>query len=313
MPEISQKRNIKVRLKGIRARKESWVVVKCEITDHQDPAKIGNEVVCTGNLFPLNIGMIYAVKGRPVKNVYRGETNWQLKVDSEDGWKQTGTIQGEALRNYLINNCPGIGEKKASTLINKFNDKTLEALKDHPDEVAHILGISVDKAFELRDWAKDNEDDFKFKDFLYGIGLTTSQIARVFDYFGIGVRSKIKERCFELVNVTGFGFITVCVIADKVGIPENDESRIEAAIIYAIKEELKKGNCCVESKKLLKNIKKLIKINDKSIIESVKNLIERKEICTENSNPLEFSEFLKEEKEKEEEAKETEVVFETLY
>lgn len=292
MPEdLLSKRKLEVRLNRVTFRNEStnWTIAKCEVSDHEDKSKVGNDLTCVGNLYPVTVGMYYEVSGKPVKHKDFG---WQLKVDD---WKPTQDMNEVALKNFLVSFAPGIGDKKADQLIDSFGRKVLDIMIKKPRMLLTIdmSNITIEKVHALQSWAKDVKVDFDFRKQLYAINLTSYQVARIFGYFNSeedretdkrGVFKKLKDRCFELVEVHGFGFKIVCAIADKVGIPRTDKKRTQAGILYSFKTCVEAlGHSYIGEEQLILESCKLLEISKENVAEELDVLIDTDMLCTDET------------------------------
>lgn len=234
-------------------------------------------VTCKGVIKNPKRNAQYVLKGKFEYSIRHSD--WQFVFDSfeEHVDAKTGMIE------YLLREAPGIGPKIAVQLVNTFGEKLLERMREHPEEISGINGITEGKAKQLQEWAKSENNVAKFKERLYEIGLLPGQVARLLAAYGGEAENRIKANCFKLTEVSGFGFLTVAKIADLLAIPQDDPGRIKAAVMYAFEEMTGEGHTCLTVRKIVLETQKLIQCKQELIIEQIKFLLESRHLISEET------------------------------
>jgi ribosomal protein S13 len=258
----------------------------------------GKEITCVGHFSPVLVGVVYEAKGmlnyvdKTLKNG-RKVQEWQLMITS---WNQKVSQSKQALISFLVQEVDGIGERRASEIYDCFKDKALETLRDDPLKISTVIhGITPERAVTISNTLKAKEADFRFKETLYGIGLTQGLISRLYAHYGIDVEKAIKLKTFDLSEVDGIGFKTCCLIADKLGIPKDRPDRVRAGTIYTLRDMMQmKGCTCIDLGDLVKETAETIGVSPRTVEVQVEYMLERGTLFDEN-HEFQDSDFEKEE------------------
>lgn len=84
----------------------------------------------------------------------------------------------DALEKYLANGLiKGVGPATAKKIVKKFGQSTVEVLKNEPEELAKIKGITKDKANEISESFIENWELWQIVGYLekFGIGPQSAQ------------------------------------------------------------------------------------------------------------------------------------------
>lgn len=228
-----------------------------------------NGVSCLGLLPSPVMGAKYSFDGAFEED--KKYNTWQFKFKKFE--VEIDHIHG--MRDYLIREAPGLGPQLATKIVNEFRDRTLDVLENQPETLAsRFPGISVDKAICLQDWAKGERSNFHIKERLYTIGLTPSQVTKTIAHYGNNAERKIKEDCFKLTEIHGFGFKTVSAIADMIGIPKDDPGRIKASLLHAITVMCDEGHTCVARSQVVRESCALLALNQNLVAPIFDKMIE---------------------------------------
>jgi len=133
----------------------------------------------------------------------------------------------------------GIGPKTAEAIVKVFGEDTADILDNHPDifRKAKIKGLSAKKveAF-LASW-QENRHSRETMLFLYSHGIAGSVAKRLWNQYGADTVARITANPYLLCeDIWEIGFIKADEIAMKVGIPKESPTRLQAALIYTLKE-----------------------------------------------------------------------------
>lgn len=189
---------------------------------------------------------------------------------------------GAGLVGYLSGGLfKGIGEATAKRLVDTFGLELIEILDGNGDELFRkkIRGFSGKKVTQLlHDWKLMRESRETML-FLYGHGITGSVALRLWRQYGERTVSAITENPYILCEeVWGIGFVKADEIAQKVGIPEWSEERLEAGICYTmLKATSSNGHTFLPKEELLVNAAKELRLlpKDQAEAENLSYALER--------------------------------------
>ena len=139
----------------------------------------------------------------------------------------------------------GIREATAKKIINKFGEDTLEIIALHPERLAEIKGISLNRAKKISESFLIRQDAAQTVIFLQEYGVTPNLALKVHKIFGQKAVGLIKENPYILCeSVERIGFKTADRIAQELDIPKNHPGGISGGIIYLLSYAALNGNTC---------------------------------------------------------------------
>ena len=191
----------------------------------------------------------------------------------------------EAIERYLSGGViKGIGPATAKKIVNKFKESTIEILKNEPDEIAKIKGITKQKAQEISEEFNEKWELWQIVGFLEKFGISTQNCKKVYEIYGNNSIEEIEKNPYVLIDIVyGADFKKIDKIAIGLGVTIDNYKRIESGIKYALAIASNNGNTCVLRENLIEYVKELLEIQDEeSIIECITNLIARGNIMQED-------------------------------
>lgn len=283
-------RTVVVELTDVICRKDNgFCIIKTIVREAPaNPAGVGRKLTCIGNMPELVIGAYYRLEGEAVKSEKFNEVQLHFRK-----WKLEQTASVTGLQNYLAKECPHIGDGRADQIVKSFGEESLKILQENPERVAaEIAGVNLSTAIRIQDWAKQDAELSSVKKRLYEANLTTGLIKKLLQNHGAGIEQVLKEKCFSLTEIRGIGFLTADRLGKKFGLPNNDPMRLEQGITYALKEVMEdKGHTCIQQHELVIAACKLLEVDKRFVVEAIKKMLADKLLCTQHSNPAEFSKY----------------------
>lgn len=192
----------------------------------------GRLIVIVGIFPTITEGEILALKGEFKDNPKFGEqfavTDIEFLLPEDE----------ESIRRYLSSGLfRGVGEVTASALVDYFGRFTLDVIENHPEKLTQVPGIGQKKASDIINSYNETK---KYKDTLLflsklGFGITIS--LRIFKEYEDAAIDLIKENPYRLVqDIKGVGFYTADKAAEKLGIDKESEFRLQAGLIHILQE-----------------------------------------------------------------------------
>lgn len=140
---------------------------------------------------------------------------------------------------FLANYVKGIGGMKTATAIyDKFGSNTLKVIKETPAELLKIKGISVTRMTKIVRFFEENFKSLAVCKEIHDLTagqITPNKALKIYKKFGDKSTEVLTKNPYELIDIDGFGFLTVDKIALSLGIQENSIFRVKAGITYALK------------------------------------------------------------------------------
>ena len=181
----------------------------------------------TGYFPPLTDGVLYAFTGDYFTHQkyglqFKAQTIKRLDYDSASG-----------LVAYLSSHLfSGIGPKTAEKIVELLGQDAIDKIIENP-RVLTPVGLSFVRMLKLSQDLKKHKLHEVMLVTLYSYGLTSKMAMKLIQVYGDQTVEKLKEDPYRIAEeVEGIGFVKADVIAKQIGIDDNDERRIKAALMY---------------------------------------------------------------------------------
>lgn len=225
----------------------SVVIVDCD----------GEMLTCVGK-FPIIIeGQNLDLQGEFIKDRKYGE---QFKVTYV---KVLPPNSLDGIIRYLGSGLiKGVGPVTSMNIVSKFKEDTLDIIQYNPQRLIEVKGVSPTKAVQIHEAYNELRNMQNTIMFLQEYDISTNLAVKIFNIYGESTQKLITENPYRLIeDVDGIGFLTADKIAKKIGINENSEFRLRAALLHLLKENSdKNGNTYLPKKDLFIEISKLLKL-----------------------------------------------------
>ncbi len=164
----------------------------------------------------------------------------QFRAETCEKILPTGEVQ---ILQYLSSGIiKGIGPATALKIVEKFGDRALDVIRDDPDKLASIKGISRKKAGEMQVSMLEKQAVQNVVMFLQPYGVTANFAVRVFRKFGPSAVNVIEQNPYVLCEVDGIGFKTADKIAMQMGVDPSGEARLKSGIKFVLSEYAANGH-----------------------------------------------------------------------
>ncbi len=256
----------------------------CEITLDNDES-----VVIVGSFPRLDEGLSYEFSGVYKEHPKYGKQFFVESYTKSDSFTKSGLL------NYLSSGkFYGIGPKIASNIIDKLGLDCIKKIIEDENALDNIPSLTKPKAEALRELLKINYIKEQVYIKLYGFGLTTKMVNKLYDKYENKAANKIEENPYRLINeVEGFGFKKSDNLALNLGIAPNDIRRIKASLIYTLNYVCyQNGFTYLTKEQLINSAKSLITkvdINEIDFIDALCDLEMSKEIIVEDDRVFDYS------------------------
>ena len=165
-----------------------------------------------------------------------------------------------AILRYLSSGAiKGIGNSTAVKIVEKFGTNSLDIIENHPEELAVINGISINKALSIGENYKRISGLKDLMLLLSPYSVSPDRCVKIYKTIGFDCVADIKDNPYLLCEYDfDFSFETADKMAFDLGISADNEKRLEAGIIYILKSNLSNGHTCLPRRKLLPVAVKLL-------------------------------------------------------
>ena len=156
----------------------------------------------------------------------------------------------------------GIGEGLARRIVRAFKDDTLRIMKEEPERLAEVKGITLKKARELGEAFRDNSEIQEAAIFLAKYGITAKIAMKIYRTYGEKLYSVLRENPYRLVeDVQGIGFRRADEIAAAVGVAADSEYRLQSALLYVLSEAMGEGHIFIPEQQLIAGTKEAMNLD----------------------------------------------------
>ena len=165
----------------------------------------------------------------------------------------------------------GIGPKMAEKLVVAFGDETLDVLRDSPERLTALRGVSAAKAASFSAQIREKSCVQELFLLLQQFGFGAGKVMNIFKQYGMGAAQLVRENPYRLADeVKGIGFLTADQIALSLGVDSGSPLRRQCALLYVLRQNESEGHTYMTLSQLLEKCGVLLKRLD-SEVESAKN------------------------------------------
>ncbi len=177
----------------------------------------------------------------------------------------------ESILAYLSSGViKGIGPVTAKRIVERYKDKTLEVIEEHPDWLLDIKGITAKK---IDDISESFQNQYGMRQvMLYFQGMLSPVMSmKVYKQWGTSGIDVLRNNPYLLCDeIDGIGFERADAMARKMGFVQDSDERIAAGVKYILSLELSRnGNCCLPTESLLSKTSTLLVLPKERINEVI--------------------------------------------
>ena len=176
----------------------------------------------------------------------------------------------------------GVGPATASLLVDRFGDKTLDAILNRPEDLASVKGISLSKAKQISAGFRQQAGLRMLMEFVCSFGLRPVLAMRMYKYYGDKALELLRENPYLLCSaLVGGSFGEADAMALELGVGGSSRNRIAAAILFELVHNTGNGHCFIPREKLAAVTAELIGVEPEEADACIGELIEDRQLCYE--------------------------------
>lgn len=227
----------------------------------------------TGCLPLVSVGDKLKLTGDWVVHMEYGE---QLSVKYFEKLVPEGS---EEIFIYLASGAiSGVKEAIARRIIDRFGDESLDIIRDCPEKLALVKGISEEKAISIHNQYIEQIGVQQVISFLGQYGINTSLAFKVFNHFGARSVERVKLNPYCVCEISGIGFATADRIAHAMGFAANSTERTAAAILHILSDAVSQGHTFLPSDVLTEGVVNLIGTDSETVSQQITGLLLEKKL-----------------------------------
>ncbi len=234
----------------------------------------GSLVTVVGIMPSCCVGEKLKVRGQWTKHPSFGT---QFKAEACE--RSMPKSAGDMLRYLSSGTVKGIGPKIAQKIVERFGENTFDVLENHPNELAQIKGISMDKALEM---SEKFRSQFAVREVIIAlerVGMNSSECLSAYKAYGTAAPERIIENPYILCgDKIGMRFERADEIAAAFPGEVKSIFRQRAGIVHILRHNLRNGHTCLPRAKIILPAEELLGIDHDEVQSVIEDLIEDKEI-----------------------------------
>ena len=153
----------------------------------------------------------------------------------------------------------GVGEKLAARIVKQFGEDTLRVMREQPERLAGVKGISPDAAKRIAAELREKQEYQELALLLSPFGIGMEKILRIHRQYGMGAVELVRDNPFRLADeVYGIGFHTADRIARSLDCAPDSPYRMRSAVRYTLSQGAAAGHTSLPEDVLLEQASRLV-------------------------------------------------------
>lgn len=167
-----------------------------------------------------------------------------------------------ALEKYLGSGLiKGVGPKTARKIVNHFKEHTLELFENDIGRLVEVEGIAKKKLLVIEEAWKEHRAIREVMMFLQGHGISTLFAVRIYKKYGEEAIEKVISDPYRLASdFYGIGFFSADKVALSIGLAEDSDQRVVAAIRHVLAAAREEGHCYLSLEQIADGIDTLLNL-----------------------------------------------------
>ena len=169
----------------------------------------------------------------------------------------------------------GIGPKIAARIVSRFGDQTLTVMEREPERLAEIQGISEAKALAIGEAFRLQFGMRHLLEFFALHHLPTELAIQTYKLYGEAAQDLLYDDPYLLMDESlDAPFGAVDKFAVELGVPADDQRRVEAGILFELRYNLTAGHSFLPLDKLVNITAQLLTLDENTISRGIERLLE---------------------------------------
>ena len=204
----------------------------------------------------------------------------QFKADYTERTMPTGAA---AIFDYLSSRAiKGIGPATAALIVGKFGDDSLKVLRDHPEKLATLRGISFQMAESMSAQFRQMTVVRSLMEYVAGAGIEPVTALRLYRSYGDDALAAVEDNPYILASMQiGASFAQADALALSHGVEADSLQRVSAALLFELRHNSDNGHCFLPVDKLTAATAQLIGVEPSRAQEGLDLLLEGGEVVCE--------------------------------
>lgn len=187
-----------------------------------------------------------------------------------------------SIEKYLCSGIvSGVGKVTAKRIVSLFGEDSLRIIRDEPEKLCAIKGISPQKANSISKSLIEQSGVQSVMLFLNRYGVAPGLSLRAYKQFGTDAVEKIKENPYRLCeDLSGISFKKADAIGFSMGITPQDPNRIAAGIEHLLLYNSQNGHTYLPRERLVALSCRLLCVEKEIVENEIVELLLKNRICS---------------------------------
>ena len=180
----------------------------------------------------------------------------------------------------------GVGPQTAKKIVKYFQKETLDIFENAIHRLTEVPGIAQKKLDMIEQAWTEHRAIREVMMFLQGHGISTLFAVRIYKEYGDKAIAMVTEDPYRLANdIYGIGFFSADKVALSIGLAEDSQPRMLAAIKHVLAASREQGHCYLTEPQINTGIIELIDINLGERLKDYLGLMQQAgQLCTRHLN-----------------------------
>ena len=181
-----------------------------------------------------------------------------------------------ALEKYLGSGLiRGVGPKTAARIVGNFQENTLEVFEHDIGRLLEVPGIARKKLMMIEKAWREHKVVREVMMFLQGHGISTLFSVRIYKKYGDQAIQIVSADPYRLASdFYGIGFFSADKVALSLGLSEDSEQRITAAVRHVLAAGREQGHCYLLSTQITAEVASLLGFNPENCLAAILHRME---------------------------------------
>lgn len=238
------------------------------------PSQSKQTVTITGKLPAVQCGETLELSGTWTQHTQYGQ---QFKVDQFKS-KLPSDVYG--IRKYLGSGLvQGIGKVYANKIVDHFGERTLKIISEESARLKEVPGIGAQRAKSIKKAWEEQAALREVMMFLKTYGVGTAQCLKLVKNYGSAAKTILQTEPYRIAReIDQIGFKTADKIALNLGFSNDGAPRVEAGILYAMKELEDEGHTAYLPEDLIRYAANLLEVHPDTVRNHLQSLLQQNEL-----------------------------------
>ncbi|MDQ6670848.1 MAG: AAA family ATPase [Chloroflexota bacterium] len=190
----------------------------------------GSRVRALGHLPPdITLRAVVRLGGTWMRHAQHG---WQVRVNT---FELVDHLDRRGVVAFLVAYTKHLGPVRAAEAVKRFGDRVFEVLRETPEALCAIKGITPDRARAIHQSFGQVASIADIDSWLRHLGLGRADARRVREAYGNDAARLVRENPYRLADdIHGIGFLTADSLRLMLGIAPTSTFRLHAALKYVL-------------------------------------------------------------------------------